>query len=101
MEYEMTYEEVTNMLNLASEKEIDFECFEGVLLDSYIIFNHKGMYLKGLKQQTNKDFILIDVVPMNEWQSKYVVTFTNKEKEMEDFRDRKYFIENELESSYK
>ena len=101
MEYEMTHEQVTNMLNLASEKGLDFECFEGVLLDSYILFNHKTLYFKGLKQQTNKDFILIDVVPMNEWQSKYVVMFTNKEKEMEDFRDRKYAIENEVESSYK
>ena len=79
---DITLDEVNNILNFATERDIEFEGYEGTILDNYIVYNYKDITFKGIKA---RDFIILKSKYLNEWSSTTEMIFTDDEKLVNDY----------------
>lgn len=72
---------VSAILNIISGK-CDIECYEGVLLDNYIIYDTEFVKIGNYKPSK---FIIMREKYLNEWNSITELVLTNNEKTVEKF----------------
>lgn len=66
---------VSKLINVASENGIEIESFEGVLLDSYIIYANSKLKVGSWKP---REYILAIATYKNPWESVYKLVLTDK-----------------------
>ncbi|TCI26669.1 hypothetical protein EVJ32_04660 [Exiguobacterium sp. SH5S4] len=76
----LTADESRKILELASEKQLDMEVFEGTLNDSYIIYNNKALQVDG---QTPNYIIMLDKY-INVWQSEHELILTDSDQKFDE-----------------
>lgn len=76
---------LNSLLEHCSKNDIDIECFEGSLLDQYIIHADKRIAVKGIKP---RQYILIFEKHLNCWSSENIACFSDDEKLADELRAR-------------
>lgn len=86
-----TYEE---MLKLASKQGYDYFIITGTLLDSAMIMDNERLRIGNAKP---RKYIIMNVVYLNEWSSKLVMTMTDNEELADEFYSNWQMFEDEYE----
>lgn len=73
---------VEKMCDLAVDDGIDYEVFEGCLLDNYVFYNSGGLTVKGVKPRNH---IIIREVYLNEWSSGFELIMTDSSKKVDKY----------------
>lgn len=80
--YEVTQNWINDLLNIASEKDLDVTVFESTLVDKYLVYANKEVKIPGIRRTR---FIIIDEEYQNTWNSINVATFTDDYKKAVNF----------------
>ena len=80
---EINYKSFNEFADVAVNNSYEVEIVEGVLNDTYVIFNRdKQLYIKGVKP---RDFIVLYPQFQNEWNNSFHILMTDDEKKVEQF----------------
>ena len=74
---------LTKILENADEMGIYYETVEGTLQDNYLFFNDNIITFKGIRP---RKYIIIEEKYLNEWSSELVMTMTDKDSKVDEFR---------------
>ena len=80
--YEIGLDTYEQMLKLASYQGYEYFVIEGTLLDSAMIVDNDRLRIGKTKP---RKYIIMDVVYLNEWSSKLVMTMTDNEELADEF----------------
>lgn len=79
----ITFESLTTFVNYAVSKGYQIEAIEGVLNDTYVVYNiDKSLTIKGVKP---RDFIILYPKYLNEGSNSFHILMTDDEEKVEDF----------------
>ena len=81
---DINMESAVNLVNFAYDNHYEVTCYEGVLLDNYIIHSDKTLKVGRAKP---REYIILRERFVNEWTSKIEMTLTDNEKTL-DRHDR-------------
>lgn len=73
---------IDKLVQAAIENEIDFECYEGSLIDNYIFYSNKIIRIKGNRATK---YIIVKEKYLNEWSSVHEITLTDSDKKANEF----------------
>jgi len=76
---------INKLLEFATERDIEFEVYEGNLNDNYIIYANNLIKVGRYKP---RKYILIEESYLNTWQSENLMVMTDDYAEMKEFRER-------------
>lgn len=80
---EISYKSLNSFVDYAFNNGYDVETIEGVLNDTYIIYNvDKKLSIKGVKA---RDFIILYPQFLSPWKDSFHVLLTNDESKVENF----------------
>ena len=80
--YEIGLDTYEQMLKLASYQRYEYFVIEGTLLDSAMVVDNERLRVGRAKP---RKYIIMDVVYLNEWSSKLVMTMTDNEELADEF----------------
>lgn len=89
---EISMEQASKIIELANELSINFEGFDGNLLDNYIVYNEKDIQIKFGKSKPRK-YIIIEEFYKNCWTSCLRMTATDDDSLASDFLFRMMSVE--------
>lgn len=92
--YEIGLDTYEQMLKLASYQGYEYFVIEGTLLDSAMIVDNERLRVGKAKP---RKYIIMDVVYLNEWSSKLVMTMTDNEELADEFYSNWQMFEDEYE----
>jgi hypothetical protein len=72
--------ELDKLLVVASENEINFDCFEGCLLDNFIFYNTENLKINNVSAK----YIIVKENYLNEYSSDLIIIMTNSDEEIEN-----------------
>lgn len=75
---------VEKLLNVASDLDLEVDCYEGGLNDSYIVYGTERISMGRVKP---RKFIIVREVYLNCWSSGLEMIMTNNEKTVEHYRE--------------
>ena len=78
----ISYEAAQRFIKLASELDLDYETYEGCLLDNHVIRNAEQIKFGRVKP---RKYILIKEKYVNEWSSALELTMTDDEEIINEF----------------
>jgi len=79
---QVSSEEIVKLLDFATNRELDFECFEGTLIDNYIIYNNNVIQIDN---HPTTEFIIIKEKYLDYWDSTSDVILTDDEELLESY----------------
>ena len=80
---QITYESLNNFVDYANNEGYIVKVIEGVLNDTYIIFNeNRELSVKGVKA---RDYIVLYPKFQNSWSNTFHILMTDDEKKVEEF----------------
>lgn len=80
---EVTFTSLENFVNYAIESGYEVDCTEGVLNDTYVIYNHdKKLSIKGVKP---REYIVLYPKFLNAWANSFHVLMTDDEKQAKNY----------------
>lgn len=79
---EISWKDAQSLLSFADSKCCPISCFEGCLLDNYVIYNAKCIAVNKSKP---RKFIILQEKYLNSWSSGIILILTDDEKQVEDF----------------
>tara|TARA_R110000772_G_scaffold89822_2_gene185888 strand:- start:2631 stop:2909 length:279 start_codon:yes stop_codon:yes gene_type:complete len=80
---QITYASLNSFVQYANDKGYEVDCIEGVLNDTYVIYNlDKELSIKGVKA---RDFIVLYPKFLNAWSNTFHILMTNDESKVEEF----------------
>ena len=80
---EVTFESLNNFVDYAYANGYDIETIEGVLNDTFIIYNRdKKLSIKGVKP---REYIVLYPEFLNAWQNSFHLLMTNNENKVNEF----------------
>ncbi len=80
---QITYNSQNEFVRYASDKGYHIEVIEGVLNDTYIIYNvNKELSIKGVK---GRDFIILYTQFLSSWANTFHILTTNDENKVNEF----------------
>jgi hypothetical protein len=79
----ISYESLNNFVQYANDKGYTIEVIEGVLNDTYVIYNiNKQLSIKGVK---GRDYIVLYPQFLNEWSNNFHILMTDDEEKVDEF----------------
>lgn len=78
----ISLDEANKIVDFAINNEYTFDCFDGCLVDSYIIYNTESVRIGRMKSRKN---IIIREIYMNEWSSGLELIMTDNEETVKNF----------------
>ena len=84
---------ITKLLNVASENDFWVDCFEGVVLDSHIIYANNKLKVGNWKP---RNYILAVATFKNPWESVYKLVLTDKRETVEKYFGKDFEAVSEL-----
>ena len=76
----------TNVLNeileIAEEIGVSYDCFEGCLRDNYVFYSDECISIEGKSSK----YLIIKERYLNEWSSDLILIMTNSTEEVENFK---------------
>lgn len=93
----VTSDAVSKFCDFAVENGIDYEVFEGCLLDNYVFLDSCGMTIKGVKPRKH---IIIREVYLNEWSSANELVLTDNTDMVMQFYNNLVADQDREESAY-
>lgn len=91
---EISMETANKIIEMANELSINFEGFDGNLLDNYIVYNEKDIQIKFGKSKPRK-YIIIEEFYKNCWTSGLRMTCTDDDNLADEFLKRHETFEEE------
>lgn len=80
---QVTYKSQNDFINYANDKGYHIDIIEGVLNDTYIIYNtDKKLSIKGVKA---RDFIILYPKFLNSWQNTFHILMTDDKNRIAEF----------------
>lgn len=80
---EINYESFNNFVEYAFENGYEVKVVEGVLNDTFIIYNHdKKLSIKGVK---GRDYIILYPKFLNSWSNSFHILLSDNENRLEEF----------------
>lgn len=89
---EISNQSVDNIITFCTHNEIDFNSYEGTLVDNYIIYANDCIKLKRVKP---RKYMIIRGYYINEWSSGLELIFTDSEKKVFEHEEIFQTIKNE------
>lgn len=78
----INYDTVNRLLEFCGNKQIEYVCSEGVLLDNYLIYSNKSIKVGNIAP---RNYIIVKETYKNPWESEYVARFTDNEELAKEF----------------
>ena len=91
---EISMETASKIIEMANELSINFEVFDGNLLDNYIVYNEKDTQIKFGRSKPRK-YIIIEEFYKNCWTSGLRMTATDDDSFADEFLKRHETFEEE------
>ena len=91
---EISMEQASKIIELANELDLNYDGFDGTLLDNYIIYNDADTQIKFGRSKPRK-YIVIEEFYKNCWTSGLRMTCTDDDKLADEFLERHETFEEE------
>ena len=91
---EISMETASKIIEMANELSINYDGFDGTLLDNYIVYNDSDIQIKFGKSKPRK-YIIIEEFYKNCWTSGLRMTCTDNDRLADEFLERHETFEEE------
>ncbi len=90
----VSWDDVVKLIEMASGMQLDMECFEGVLVDEYVIYDTKRISMNDAKP---REYIIVQSTYRNEWSPGLDIIMTDNLEQVERFVASRRAAEEEQE----
>ena len=91
---EISMETASKIIEMANELDLNYDGFDGTLLDNYIVYNDSDIQIKFGKSKPRK-YIIIEEFYKNCWTSGLRMTCTDNDRLADEFLERHETFEEE------